>query len=262
MTGNVDRELRLHVDGAIATLWLDRPDKRNALALRHWERLAALVAGVDAERSIRVLFVRSTQPAVFSAGADIDEFAEARADAASAAAYTAAFDVGVAALSSVRMPTVAVVQGLCFGGGLEIVQACDVTIADETARFGLSPASLGIVYPFEASRRLMAAWGARQARYMLSTGKTVDAERAHVLGVVAEVVHAADIESAVADLGRRISALSPIALAAMKTIVSAIAADHADSARLASEAISAAIESTDYAEGLAAFAQKRPPSFG
>src|SRR5215207_9265836 len=110
MPEDVDRELRLDVVGAIATLWVDRPDKRNALALRHWRRLAQLVGAIEADHAVRVLFVRSSRPAVFCAGADIDEFAEARADAVSAVAYTAAFDEGVAALAAVRVPTVTVVQ--------------------------------------------------------------------------------------------------------------------------------------------------------
>jgi enoyl-CoA hydratase/carnithine racemase len=258
---SVNDEIRLAVDGTIATIWLDRPDKRNALALRHWERLRDVMATVEGDPQIRVLAIRSTDTRFFSAGADIDEFAEQRSDAALATTYTTAFDAGVNALASLSVPTVAVVRGLCFGGGLELVQACDVALADESARFGLNPASLGIVYPYAATRRLIATWGARQARYMLSTGHTVPAERAHALGVVAQLVPSDDIDESLAVLMTRIAALSPLAVAAMKSITTAILSQTPDARERAEQLIAASVESPDYAEGLAAFRAKRPPSF-
>jgi enoyl-CoA hydratase/carnithine racemase len=260
-TKAVDHELYARLDQGVATIWLDRAAKRNAMTLDHWRRLARVVADIEAERSVRVVVLRSTNADVFCAGADIDEFTSQRADPASAAAYTEVLEAGVAALSGCRRPTIAAVQGKCLGGGLELVQACEVVIADGSARFGLSPASLGTIYPYAATRRLVATWGARQARFMLSTGSLVTGSRAHELGVVAELCDAGTIEERVAAVAGQVAALSPVALAGMKQIVTLVANGSAHGAALASELVAAALDSPDYAEGLAAFREKRRARF-
>jgi enoyl-CoA hydratase/carnithine racemase len=258
---NVESELYERRDGAVATIYLDRAHKRNALTLGHWQRLATVVGELDDDPSIRVIVLKSTNADVFCAGADIDEFGVLRADPASAAAYTEVLEAAVASLRNMRRPTVAVVRGKCLGGGLELLQACDIVVADETARIGLSPASLGIVYPYEATRRLVATWGARQARLMLCSGSLVTGARAYELGVVAELCTADEIDAKVTAIVAQIAGMSPLALASTKAIISAVANGDRDAAARAEELVAAALGSSDYAEGLAAFREKRRPRF-
>jgi enoyl-CoA hydratase/carnithine racemase len=260
-TAGIEAELYARRQGAVATISLDRAHKRNALTLDHWRRLAEVVGELEDDPAIRVVVLRSTNADVFCAGADIDEFRALRSDAASAAAYTDVLEAGVASLRNMRRPTVAVVQGKCLGGGLELLQACDIVIADESARIGLSPASLGVVYPYEATRRLVATWGARQARLMLYSGCLVTGARAHDLGVVAELCDADQIEAKVATMLAQIAAMSPLALASTKAIVAGVASGDRDGAASANELVAAALRSSDYAEGLAAFREKRQPRF-
>jgi enoyl-CoA hydratase/carnithine racemase len=260
-TAGVESELYARRHAEAATIFLDRADKRNSLTLDHWRQLTRVVGELDDDPAIRVIVLKSTNPDVFCAGADLDEFRSLRADPASASAYTEVLEVAVAALRNMRRPTIAVVRGKCLGGGLELLQACDIIVADESARIGLSPASLGVVYPYEATRRLIATWGVRQARLMLYSGTLVTGARAHGLGVVAELCNAEEIDARVATILAQIAAMSPLALASTKTIISAVASGHRDAATLANELLAAALGSSDYEEGLAAFREKRRPRF-
>src|SRR5882757_7508696 len=177
--------VRLDVDGAIATLTIDRPEKRNAMTYEMWSALPDLLGKMAADDAVRALVIRGTDH--FSAGADISEFAALRADSAGARRYGAAVHAGERSIATLGKPTIAAVTGVCVGGGCEIALACDLRIAAADARFGVTPAKLGIVYNATSTKRLVDAVGPSWARQILFTGDLLDAATALRIGLVNEL---------------------------------------------------------------------------
>ncbi len=167
-------------DGPIATLWLNRPEKRNAVTKAMWEGIAAICADLATDRNVRVLVVRGAGDH-FCAGADIGELA------VSEASYAAANAGADHALGSFPKPTVAFIRGSCVGGGTQIAIACDVRIADTSAVFGITPARLGIVYPAFGVDRAVRLLGPSATKHLLFSAELIGWERALRIGLVDEV---------------------------------------------------------------------------
>ena len=149
----------LHVtrDGDIATLWLNRPDKRNAVTYEMWEMLPGVLADLEAEGP-RVLLVRGAG-GHFCAGADITGLGTSLADAGVPGGYREVNARAEDALMAFALPVIAVIEGNCIGGGWQIASACDLRVAGSSTLLGITPARLGITYPPEAVRRTMAIVG-------------------------------------------------------------------------------------------------------
>ena len=251
-----DDPLYVTHDGPVATLWLNRPAKRNAVTFDMWRTMADTCAQLAGDPSVRVLVVRGVGDH-FCAGADIGDL-----DRPTPAEYGAANHAAEDALATFPKPTVAFITGSCVGGGAEIAIACDLRIADTTARFGITPARLGIVYPPFAVERAVRVLGPATAKLLLFTGEIVDADRAARLGLVHEV-HAPDAAQL------RLAALtnllaterSLLSQMASKAMVDAAAADGRIPQQLAAEGSAAMAASADRVEGVAAFQERRPPRF-
>lgn len=246
-------DLVVRVDGAVATLWLNRPDKRNAVTYAMWEGLADACRTLADDPAVTALVVRGAG-GHFCAGADIGSLSTKGYGAANAAAEEA--------LVAFPGPTVALVTGACVGGGMQIATACDLRIADETARVGVTPARLGIVYPAPAVERLVALAGPSATKHLLFTAEIVDAERALRTGLLDEVHPVGEAEPRVADLVRTMTAerslLTQVASKEMVGEVVRAGAVDPDTARRWGREVAA---SGDSAEGAAAFAERRPPRF-
>ena len=148
-TGAADVEgLRVEIDHGVATLWLDRPEKRNAVTYDMWVGIAGACERLAADNSVRLLVVRGAGDH-FCAGADIAGMRDV-----SGGDYRRANEAADAALAAFPKPSIAVITGACVGGGTEIAVACDLRLADSTSRFGITPARLGIVYPASATARV------------------------------------------------------------------------------------------------------------
>lgn len=171
---------RFDLDGSVGTLTIDRPEKLGALSREMWFALPSIVAAIDASPQISVLILRGTD-GNFSAGSDINDLNVPLADFWSM--NSAAED----ALAQADIPTIAAIEGVCVGGGTELAAACDVRIAAPGARFGITAAKLGLVYPPGPTRRFAAAVGESWARYLLLTGNLIDTGRADSLGFLHEV---------------------------------------------------------------------------
>ena len=154
--------LRLDLDGPLAIITIDRPAKRNAMSLAMWLAVPGLIGKVEADEQARVLVIRGTDH--FSAGADIGEFATLRADPDGALRYSAAVHAAERAIATLAKPTIAAITGSCVGGGCEIALACDLRIAADDARFGITPAKLGIVYNLTSTKQLVDAVGPAWAK--------------------------------------------------------------------------------------------------
>ncbi|ATE53374.1 enoyl-CoA hydratase/isomerase family protein [Actinosynnema pretiosum] len=249
--------LRLELDGRIATLVIDRPDKRNAMSFAMWRAIPELVERVRADDAVRVLLVRGGEH--FSAGADIGEFGELRRGVEATARYSAVVHAGEQALATLEKPTIASVDGFCVGGGCELALACDIRIASARARFGITPAKLGIVYSLTATKRLVDVVGPSWAKQVLLTGELVDAAVALRIGLVNEVVE--DLGARTAELAAVIASRAPVSVLGMKQIVERVVAGEREESAEVAELYDAAVRSAEYAEGVAAFLEKRAPVF-
>jgi enoyl-CoA hydratase/carnithine racemase len=248
--------LRLEKDGPVTRLLIDRADKRNAFTIDMWQRLPELLAQAAADADCRVLVVRSAQGGAFCAGADIAELLAKKDDAVWAAENQKAINRAQYELTRFRLPTVAMVEGDCVGGGCGIALACDIRVAGPQARFGITPAKLGLVYPLHDVKLLVDLVGPGQARRMLYTGMLLGAEEAKAVGLVEEL---ADSEHA---LVAQLLATSPFSTQAIKGFVRHVldgqVADDAESLRIFASAFAGA----DFREGTSAFVEKRKPVFG
>lgn len=250
--------LRLTIADGIARLWIDRPAKRNAMDQAMWEAFPTLVESAMADSGVRVLIVGSAQ-GPFCAGADIGEFATASGDAAWRARNQAAIRATQITLARAPKPTVAMIDGDAIGGGCGIAMACDVRIASSRARFGITPAKLGLVYPLHDTRLLVDLVGPAQAKRLLFSAMLIDATEALRIGLVQEL--ADDIEGAAAAFAASISAASPASQRASKAIVRRIVEGAHDDDATSAAGFDEAFTGADFEEGVAAFLGKRKPVF-
>jgi enoyl-CoA hydratase/carnithine racemase len=248
--------LRLIREGAVARLLIDRADKRNAFDMAMWEALPQLVAEAVADPAARVLEVRAAQPgSAFCAGADIRELLANKDDAAWRAANQAAINRAQYELARAAIPTIAFVEGDCVGGGCGIAMACDIRVATPAARFGITPAKLGLVYPLHDVKLLVDLVGPGQARRMLYTGELLPAEEAQRIGLIEIIADSSDA------LTTQIATASGSSARTIKHFVRRVldgqVADDAETLAI----FAAAFTGPDFAEGTAAFVEKRKPEF-
>jgi enoyl-CoA hydratase/carnithine racemase len=242
--------------GPVATLTIDRPDKRNALSFDMWSSIPGLLGSLDS--TTRVLLIQGGEH--FSAGADIAEFETLRSGAEGATRYSDAVHAAERAIAEFPVPTIAVINGFCIGGGCEIALACDLRIAADNARFGITPAKLGIVYNFTSTKQLVDAVGKAWAKQILVTGDIIDAATALRIGLVNELHPAGSLEARAKELADTIASRAQVSVRGAKTIINRIAdGQHEDDSIRA--LYDEAVHSADYAEGVRAFLEKRAPKF-
>ena len=248
--------LRLETDGAIARVLIDRPNKRNAFNQAMWDALPRLLDDANADNAVRVIILQSAQPGPFCAGADIAELLANSADAHWRSANQMSINSAQHVLARIAKPTIAFVDGDCVGGGCGLALACDIRVATARARFGITPAKLGLVYPLHDTKLLVDLVGPGQAKRMLFTGQLLDAEEALRIGL-ADIL--ADHPDAIVD---HIVAASPASCAAIKGFVRRILDGQADDDAATLEIFADAFTGRDFAEGAKAFVEKRKPQFG
>ncbi|MDQ0381941.1 enoyl-CoA hydratase/isomerase family protein [Amycolatopsis thermophila] len=245
-------------DGAVATLTFARPEKKNAITHDMWAAIPDVVGEVEGDPALKVL-VLTGAGADFSAGADISEFGSLRSTADGAAAYDKVVEGAVTALAGMTKPTVAKIRGNCIGGGCQISVACDFRFADPGARFGITPAKLGIVYDFRSTHQLVSLIGPAHARYFLLSGQLIDATRAREIGLVNDVSD--DLDTTVEQFTATLCSRSQASIRGMNRIIGKILDGRSETDDEVEAIRLAAIHGEDYAEGVAAFLDRRPPRF-
>ena len=173
---------RLEASQSCAHLILDRPEARNAIPAAGWNALAAQLGAAEAGGA-RLLVVTGAG-GTFCAGADLADFAAMRADPAATARFREEMRAALDRLVALPIPTVALIEGHCYGAGVALAMACDMRIAAPDAAFAITPARIGLSYPQEDVRRLVALVGPGQAARMLLSGQAVDGEEAKRIGLV------------------------------------------------------------------------------
>jgi enoyl-CoA hydratase/carnithine racemase len=243
--------------GPVAVVTLNRPGRINAVTFAMWRELGELFRGFVADEAVRAV-VLTGAGGHFSSGADISEFGEVRDTAEASAEYEAAGDAASRAIMELPKPVIAAVSGYCVGGGLALAMACDLRVADETAKLGIPAARLGIVYGPLDTRNLLSLVGLAQAKRVLFSGARFDAAAAERMGLIDEL--SADPLAAAKALAAEMAGNAPLSLAGAKAILRALSEGREDEAAIQA-LIDRAAASADYAEGRAAFAAKRAPVF-
>jgi enoyl-CoA hydratase/carnithine racemase len=254
--------LLLSREPPLAWVTVNRPAAHNALNAAVWSGLAATLTAVAADSEVRVIILRGAGERAFISGADISEFRALRADATAAVEYDRLSGRAWRAIGEVTQPVIAMINGLCFGGGVAVALACDLRFAADHARFAIPATRLGLSYPMESIERLVHVVGPTHAADILLSARTLDAGEALHMGLINRVVPAADLETVVRTYAQTIAAGAPLTVAAHKRAIreSLRPAAERDLDALR-EAMRRCFDSADYQEGIAAFLEKRPARF-
>lgn len=252
------------IDRGIALLTLNRPDKLNALNYELIERLGGLLDGIERDDSVRVIILTGGGDSAFSSGADIAGFAASVRLGAPAALreFVLPGQRLTARIETFPKPIIAAVNGLAYGGGSEIVEACPLAIASERAKFCKAEISLGFAPPFGGSQRLPRLIGRKRALRMILTGEAISAWKARDFGLINEVVpHERLYEEAFA-LARVIAEKSPLAVAAcLASVTRGINVPIDEGLAIEANYFARMVPTKDIEEGIAAWLDKRPPQF-
>ena len=252
--------VRLERQGTIAHLLIDRAAKRNAFNQEMWDLFPQLLAQAMADPAIHVLVVRAAEAdSAFCAGADIGEFASGARDPQWRAANQAAINRVQLELARAAKPTVAFVEGDCVGGGCGIALACDFRVAGPKARFGITPAKLGLVYPLHDTKLLVDLVGPSHAKRILFTGALLPAAEAQAIGMV--TILDADPAAALDRLTSDLVAVSGHSQRLSKVMVQRILDGQAHDDDATRAEFAAAFDGDDFGEGVSAFLEKRKPVF-
>ncbi len=248
--------LNLDIEGAVATITIDRPEQRNAFSSDMWQAFAAACETIASTPTVRVTVLRGAGGS-FSAGGDFDDFA-ALTSLTERQAYLREVLAAYVAYERLPMPTVAVVDGIAVGGGCELAIVSDIVVATERAGFGLPEGKVGL-YPGVAVARAQGRISPRLLDYLIYTGRFVDGKTARDGGIVTITAESSELAETVRSLVGDIAAQAPLALAAAKR--TAMAQRAAGSYQVTAEDIPILMTTADHAEGLAAFVEGRSPTF-
>lgn len=244
----------------IVTVTLNRPDRMNALDRAAWALLADTMQQIDADDGVRCVVLRGAGGRAFAAGADIQSFEAERGTKALAREYGEVEMAGVSAVANCRHPTVALIEGACVGGGLEIAAGCDVRVCGTSSRFGVPINRLGLTMAYDELAFFVRAVGRAAAMEILLEGSVFDAERALHLGLVQRVVPDEDVEAAAYATAQRIADGAPLVNRWHKKFLRRLD----DPAPLTPDEIDegfAAFDTEDFQIGYKAFLAKQRPKF-
>jgi enoyl-CoA hydratase/carnithine racemase len=247
-------------DNAIATVFLNRPEKLNALTRAMWQALGETVEALSADDGLRCIVLRGAGEKAFSPGNDIGEFATERADKAQAIAYAQVMHGTLGALAECRHPLVAQIHGICVGGGLEIAALCDLRICGESSRFGVPIKNLGLTMAHAEMAALLRLVGPAVALEILLEGRIFTAQEAKAKGLVTRVVPDREVEREARATAERIIEGAPLVARWHKKFARRLADPRPLSANEIDEGFDC-FDSEDFRIGYAAFLAKRKPAF-
>jgi enoyl-CoA hydratase/carnithine racemase len=240
----------------VIQITLSRPERLNALGVA---MVDSLCLAIDQASTANVLVIRGTGRA-FSAGADLKE--RRTMDAAACWAHNRAINAAVNAIEAMPIPTIAAINGLALGGGCELALGCDIRLASDAAVIGLTEARIGAIPGSGGTQRLPRVVGLSRALDLMFTAEPVSARRALEIGLINHVYPAEQFDLEVARYVRLLASRAPSAQELLKRSVrDGLALSISDALEVERQALASVFGSADYAEGLAAFTEKRPARF-
>lgn len=252
-----------HVEGAVGHIIFNNPERYNAVSLEMWDAVDQALTAFHNDDQVRVVVLSGAGGKAFVSGADISKFEKERGSKDATEHYNARLKVVYNTIENYSKPTIAMINGHCIGGGLNLAACTDFRVASSKSKFAMPAAKLALGYPFDAIRRLVNAVGAGSAKQLMFTAKSIDAEAALRLGLVQEVVAEDELVNRVTELADNIAGNAPLTIRAMKYIATQVM--HPDPLARdltgCDEMVAACFASEDYVEGRTAFMEKRKPDF-
>ncbi len=263
---------RVEQDGHVATLFLANPSRRNAMGPAFFEELPKVVAQLDADEAVRAVVVAADGPQ-FSTGLDLVQMAPALGSALldgglakerlELLRLVGRLRAGFDAIAASNKPFIAAIHGLCIGGGLDLVAACDVRLAAKSARFGIRETKIAIVADMGSLQRLQAVVPRGHLREMALTGKDISSERALRIGLVNDLFESeVDVLQAAREVAREAAGNAPLVVQGTKAVLR-VTEEQGERAGLEYVALwnAAHLASNDLKEAMSAFIEKREPRF-
>lgn len=257
MTETVQFQL---IENNIALITLDRPEAANAFSLQLLDDLTSVVNHVNQQKDIRATIITASGEKAFCAGADLKE----RAGMTDEEVVQTVHKIGKAvhAVENIKCPVICAINGVAFGGGLELALACDLRLAAEHAKFGLTETSLGIIPGAGGTQRLPRLIGLGKAKEMIYAAKRVNAADAYTIGLVERVSSSQNLLDEALDLARSIASNAPVALRQAKQAINkGYDVDLETGLQIESMSYQVTIPTEDRLEGLKAFKEKRKPEY-
>lgn len=252
--------IRTRVAGAVFTITLSNPARMNALTRSMWEAIPVAIKAAEDDPHVRVVVLEGDGTRAFSAGADISEF-DAHRSGDAAQTYDALNSAAFAAVAECARPTIAKIAGFCMGGGMQLALSCDLRVVAEDAMFAIPAARLGLGYNPRWFATILSVLGPAQVKDVIFTGRRFGAAEAQAFGLVSRLASPEALDETARTLAEEIAANAPLTMLAAKRAIDAhsrIAPAEMEALR---EMADACFRSEDYAEGRAAFAEKRKPVF-
>jgi enoyl-CoA hydratase len=248
-------------EGPVATIVLNRPEKRNALNLAMWVTLTRLLKQLEEDADTKVVVIRGVDETAFSAGADISEFLSNRLSQEKAKIYNDQSMKAVDYLHRFPKPTIAMIQMYAVGGGLDIALSCDFRFSSEDGIFAITPAKLGIVYNLTSTKRLVDLIGPSRTKEILYTARSLDVYEACRFGLVDRIYPKEEITGRTYEFARLLAERSQVSIRGTKKIVQAILDGSTEESPEIAQMILDSFDSDDYREGVQAFLERRKPRF-
>lgn len=246
------------VDGSLVLITIDRPEKHNAISLATLDELQAAVARAGEDDDCRVIAITGAGGRAFASGSDLSEVADRDFKKALEPIVQGLADQ----LERLPKPTIAAIDGICMGGGLEVALGCDLRVATPTSRFATPEGKLGIIPGGGATARLPRIVGRGWGMEMLLMGEPIDAERAMAIGLITRIVEKEELVPEVKRMAEHLAQFAPFVPRTMKMMVNfGMEASTAAALMLEKYAQGALVQTDDKAEGISAFLEKRKPKF-
>lgn len=251
--------IQLRRDGHVGTVVVSNPEKYNAMTLAMWQDVTAAIEQLDADATVAVIVLTGDGTQAFVSGADISQFEAQRTDPQAQQRYADIYDAAYLAPVRAGKPVIAMIRGICMGGGLGLAAGCDIRICAADARFRMPAARLGLGHKTEGVQRFVSLIGVQNTLDIFLSARVFGAEEALRMGFVGQVVPPAELDRTVAELAASMAENAPLTMRAVKLSVNALLG--AATAAAAHAAVDACNASDDYREGVRAFGEKRKPEF-
>lgn len=250
------------VKDGVGYITFNNPEKHNAVSIEMWDALEQILDGFRSSKDIRVIVLNGAGGKAFVSGADISKFDKERSSKEAVLSYNKRTQKVYENLETFPKPTIAMIDGYCIGGGLNLAVCCDIRICSEKSKFAMPAAKLSLGYPFSSIKRLFDVMGPGMAKHFMFTAEKISASEALACGLVQKLVSEESIDSYVKDYALNIANNAPLTIKAMKQIGIEISKNSDERDLLLCEKLaSACFDSEDYKEGRKAFMEKRKPNF-
>ncbi len=252
----------LEISEGVGYITFNNPEKHNAVSLEMWETLGEMMLQLEKDNNVRVVVLKGAGGKSFVSGADISKFDKDRSTKEQVLNYNKRTGKIYHRIEIFPKPTIAMIDGYCIGGGLNLAVCCDIRICSEKSQFAMPAAKLSLGYPLSSIKRLFDTMGPGISKHFMFTADRISSIEALNCGLVQKLVKNEDLEGFVKDYAEKISINAPLTIKAMKQIGIEILKNPEDrDLELCEKLVSDCFDSEDYKEGRKAFMEKRKPNF-